>query len=370
MLGCREDARPIMEDQMARYTGKDAFERIRELAAMGVKPGGGHAHAGGDAEAPEGDVPGCSIRTLPDRLQVDAAGVAGAVNPVNLPPSLTLSGGALPDSPMSLTVLVSKYFGPAPRTLTVSFLETTPADLRTRIIAHMNAWTNCCGVSFRYTTGTGQVRISRAFAGYWSYLGTDILLIPPNQPTMNLQGFSMATRESEYKRVVRHETGHTLGFPHEHMRKELVDRIDPAKAYPYFLANQGWDKAQVDQQVLRPLDQASILGTPADQTSIMCYQLPAQIMKDGKPIVGGIDINATDCAFSGSIYPKAAAKPKPKAAAAPKRAAARKPAAGGGMLGMAPSGGYKEHEGDWADGKDVDVESVISEFGARGGKAR
>ena len=60
-------------------------------------------------------------------------------------------------------------------------------------------------------------RISRGSEGYWSYLGTDIRLIPRNRPTMNLQGFTMNTSESEYKRVVRHETGHTLGFPHEHI---------------------------------------------------------------------------------------------------------------------------------------------------------
>jgi len=56
-------------------------------------------------------------------------------------------------------------------------------------------------------------------SGYWSYLGTDILHIPKNRPTMCLENFSMDTLESEYKRVVRHETGHTLGFPHEHMRR-------------------------------------------------------------------------------------------------------------------------------------------------------
>ncbi len=81
---------------------------------------------------------------------------------------------------------------------------------------------------------TGDVRISTTGMGYWSYLGTDIMLVPKSNPTMNLQGFSMFTRESEYKRVVRHETGHTLGFPHEHLRKEIVANIDPARAYKYF----------------------------------------------------------------------------------------------------------------------------------------
>ena len=97
----------------------------------------------------------------------------------------------------------------------------------------------------------------------------------------------MNTRESEYHRVVRHETGHTLGFPHEHMRRELVARIDPQRAYAYFLATQGWDRAMVDAQVLTALDDASIFGTPADQDSIMCYQLPGQITVDGQPIRGG-----------------------------------------------------------------------------------
>ena len=80
----------------------------------------------------------------------------------------------------------------------------------------------------------GDVRISLTGNGYWSYLGTDILHIPSNMPTMNLQNFSMNTPESEYKRVVRHETGHTLGFPHEHLQRDIVNRIDPQKAYDYF----------------------------------------------------------------------------------------------------------------------------------------
>jgi hypothetical protein len=45
------------------------------------------------------------------------------------------------------------------------------------------------------------------------------------------------------------------------------------------------------------------MGTPADETSIMSYQLPGEIMKDGRPIAGGMDINEADYAFAGKIYP-------------------------------------------------------------------
>ena len=220
--------------------------------------------------------------------------------------------------------------GNTPRQLTVSFMESTPANLQTRILANMNAWGQTACITFALTRGTADVRISRGAGGYYSYLGTDILHIPKNRQTMNLEGFTMSTPESEYKRVVRHETGHTLGFPHEHMRKALVARVDPEKAYEYFLRTQGWDRQTVDQQVLTPLDERSIMGTPADQTSIMCYQLPGSITRDARPIVGGIDINPTDFAFAGKIYPKA------------------KPGPGHGVT--------LRQEDDWDESEDVDVD--------------
>jgi Astacin (Peptidase family M12A) len=265
-----------------------------------------HVHAGGKNVH-------CSIKQLPGRLVEKAAKTATSINPLNRvnfgPLGSVARGLVLP--PAAISVLIGKYWGPQQRRLTVSFLDGGPSDLRRRIIQHMNAWNQTAGISFVETRGVGKVRISRNQAGYWSYLGTDILHIPSNRPTLNLQGFSMSTEDSEFHRVVRHETGHTLGFPHEHMREELVALIDPEKAYDFFLRTQGWTREMVDQQVLTPLSQDSIMGTPADQDSIMCYQLPGSITKDGQPIRGGSDINATDQAFAGDIYPKVAHEAAP-----------------------------------------------------------
>jgi hypothetical protein len=284
----------------------EALHQIAEIANVAVRTceHNGNGSDGGTS-SPNGDC-GCTIKLLPRRLMEKAASEAIKINPVNAPLfGFAISpDGSSPIEPERLTLLVSKYWGAAARQITVSFMESTAADLRARILRHMNAWTRTCGISFVETRGTGQVRISRAGSGYWSYLGTDVRLIPSNRPTMNLQGFTMSTPESEFIRVVRHETGHTLGFPHEHMRRELVARIDPQKAYAYFLRTQGWDRQTVDQQVLTPLDDRSIMGTAADQTSIMCYQLPGSITRDGRPITGGVDINPTDYSFAGRIYPK------------------------------------------------------------------
>jgi len=288
---------------MEKSSYTSALQQIARLAGDALADGGSSPN-GADVPAAFDAGAGCRIMPVPRRLAAEAAAHAVRVNPVNAPlREFTVVGGAGPQDPQSLTLQTTKYWGPAPRTLTVSFMEATAPDLRARIVGHMNAWAQYCGVSFAETTSDADVRISRGQGGYWSYLGTDIHLIPANHQTMNLQGFTMSTDDSEFYRVVRHETGHTLGFPHEHMRKELVDRIDPPKAYDYFLRTQGWDRQMVDAQVLTPLDAGSIIGTPADEDSIMCYQLPGQITKDGEPIRGGTDINDTDGSFAGSVYP-------------------------------------------------------------------
>ncbi|MGE2737506.1 M12 family metallopeptidase [Mycolicibacterium vaccae] len=292
-------------EQLAR-----ALDEIGRIAAEATKQKSTITPDGHHTEDPAADI-ACGIKRLPARLNEQAAKVSVRMNPANAPLAEFLGVNApLPDSPLALTITTAKYWGPSRRTLSVSFMESTPSDLRTRIVSHLNAWSTWIGISFAETAGQGDVRISRGPGGYYSYLGTDITLVPANRQTMNLEAFTMNTPESEFRRVIRHEAGHTLGFPHEHMRQELVARIDPAKAYPYFLATQGWPKEVVDQQVLTPLNNATILGTAADQDSIMCYQLPGSITFDGQPIRGGTDINASDFAFASLLYPQSVFGPE------------------------------------------------------------
>ncbi|MBE3048963.1 peptidase M12 [Candidatus Bathyarchaeota archaeon] len=257
----------------------------------------------------------CTIRVLPDDEQVPAAARAIAHNPANAPSVQMLEKGA-PGTviePQHLALLTASYWGPAGVRLTVSFLEKPGADppsaeLRARILSHMNAWGAYSNVHFTETASGGQVRITRTMGppGYWSYLGTDVLSIPLDQPTMKFEGFTMETPDSEFHRVVRHEAGHTLGFPHEHATSGIVSRIDPDRAYKYFSMTQGWDRREVDQQVLTPLEKSALIATDeSDPLSIMCYALPGYIMRDRKAVLGGTDINATDGEFAGAIYPLA-----------------------------------------------------------------
>ncbi len=268
----------------------------------------------------------CTPKRLPPADWEKAADTAAAINPVNRPPIHRLMR-IMPDfapTRAALSVLTTKYWGAKGVKLTVGFLDNPPADLRKRILLHMNAWAKTANVTFVAAKTDPQVRIARVpNDGYWSYLGTDVLHIKKAEPTMNLDSFTMSTPESEYKRVVRHETGHTLGFPHEHLRRQLVAKIDVAKAIAYYQRTQGWPPDKVRFQVLTPLEEGSLIGTAsADANSIMCYQIPGELTRSGEPIVGGIDIDKWDREFIALIYPRL--KSRPSAAARKPRAAARK----------------------------------------------
>ena len=91
--------------------------------------------------------------------------------------------------------------------LTVGFMDGPVPALRARILSHMNAWGKTANVLFSETKTDPQVRIVRAnspddAAGYWSHLGTEVLEIDADQPTMKLQDFTMDTPYSEFYRVV------------------------------------------------------------------------------------------------------------------------------------------------------------------------
>lgn len=250
----------------------------------------------------------CTLKNLPDNLLTLAADKALEINRSNYDAAVSRFNKSKPPTRrnMRISVLTTKYWGTSGVNLTVGFLDNPPQNLRKRILSHLNAWNKTAKIKFSETQTDPEVRITREPGdGHWSYLGTDILFIKPDEPTMNLDSFTMKTPDSEFYRVVRHEAGHTLGCPHEHLRRELVESIDPHKAFEYFSITNGWSKEEVRRQVLTPLEESSLWASlSVDSDSIMCYQIPGSITKNGNPIPGGLDISGQDYDFIGKIYPK------------------------------------------------------------------
>ena len=259
----------------------------------------------------------CRPKSLPPDLLADAERRAVELNPDNAAERRTVkrSPSGRRGGSRRIAVVIARKWPRSGVKLSVSFMDNPAKALRSRILQHMNAWGSHANVLFSETQGTGQVRIARLdqpedMAGYWSWVGTEILEIALDQPTLNLEGFTMKTKESEFRRVVRHEAGHTMGFDHEHMRTGIVHQIDKTKAYEYYDRESGWDVKEVNEQVLTPLAERSLMGSrETDPTSIMCYHMPASVMKNGKAIRGGKDINPSDYAFAASLYPPKRAVP-------------------------------------------------------------
>lgn len=268
--------------------------------------------------APSEFIP-CSIARLPDSLQWEAMKVAVAENPANAPMRQFVTASIAERvsdmlDPGALTALTQKFWKAGGVDLTVSFVDNPSTSVRNKILERANWWGTKTGanVKFRWVQSNGQVRIGRGRGGYWSYMGTDILSVPMNQITMNLEGFTDSTPESEWDRVPVHEFGHTMGFPHEHLRAEIIARIDRNKALNYFAQTQGWDSRTTISNVLTPLGAGTWIGTETpDQDSVMCYQLPGTITVDGQPIRGGAGMNERDRAFCLKCYPSLNPPPPP-----------------------------------------------------------
>ncbi|HYC90797.1 MAG TPA: hypothetical protein VEO54_16385 [Thermoanaerobaculia bacterium] len=134
----------------------------------------------------------CVSRSLPPEKLATAARRAIEINPANAVESRRVERTPIGrrGGPRRLALVVGRRWPTSGVKLSVQFLDSPPAALRARILRHLNAWSKTANVTFTETRGTGKVRISRFdeppdMAGYWSYLGTEILEIDSDQPTMN-----------------------------------------------------------------------------------------------------------------------------------------------------------------------------------------
>lgn len=254
---------------------------------------------------------GCTIKELPEEKHLESAKTAVDLNPANKPLVLAKSHPAL--TPAFLAGMTSKLWPSSGIVLGVYFMDTSDPSLKARILSHANAWTAFANVKFvEASASMAQVRLARVPGqGYYSYLGVDILQVPKNEQTLNLDSFSLNTPESEYNRVVKHEFGHTLGLVHEHLRKVIIDQLDVAKTIADFEATQGWSQAEVIAQVLTPVPETQLTANAPDVHSIMCYFISSRDTKSGQPIPGGTDIDDFDKQEIGKIYPLAIVPPPP-----------------------------------------------------------
>jgi hypothetical protein len=192
------------------------------------------------------------------------------------------------------------------RTLTVSFIGGNK-QVKDRLIRHANTWMDHANIEFDFKPRKkpGDIRISfRKKDGSWSYVGTEILSIPKNEPTMNFGWLTPTLDDIEFHRVVLHEFGHTLGCIHEHQRPDNGIPWDKPKVYTYYKQMDDWSEEEVDEQVFDKYDVSQLRSNQVDKDSIMMYPVPEELTKGRFSIGWNGNLSAADKKFIAKIYPK------------------------------------------------------------------
>jgi hypothetical protein len=194
------------------------------------------------------------------------------------------------------------------RKLRIRFLDGDPA-VQAKVAAVAKEWMKHANVNLEFGNDPkAEIRISFKQVGYWSAIGTDALVeeyFAKNQPTMNFQGFSKATPDSEYHRVVLHEFGHALGCIHEHQSPANGIKWNKEQIYRDLGGPPNkWDKATVDHNMFAKYAKDQTNYTAFDSKSIMLYSFPKTWTTDGMTFPTNTQLSGTDKEYIKKQYPK------------------------------------------------------------------
>lgn len=244
----------------------------------------------------------CIDKELPPELRVAAAERAIAENPANAAMFSFSPGVGVASLPPSFLALITGKKWRNGRTLRVSFLDGAP-EVQARVEQYAHQWSDYANIKFDFSSDPdAEIRISFELEGSWSYLGTDALTVPQDEPTMNYGWLTPDSPDEEYSRVVIHEFGHALGCIHEHQNPAAGIPWDKEAVYRYY-ARFGWSRQQVDHNLFRRYSADITQFSEFDPNSIMLYSIPNELTIGDFEIGWNTKLSATDKAFIGTIYP-------------------------------------------------------------------
>lgn len=204
-----------------------------------------------------------------------------------------------------MAIITSSKWQPG-TTITISFLD--GSALQKRKVKKMAArWLPLVNLKFNYLRSRrGMIRISFVNdPGSWSYIGTQCLSMPEDEPTMNFGWLRDDTDDAEWERVVVHEFGHALGCIHEHQNPAGGIKWNKPAVYKYYEGPpNNWTKAEVDNNLFHKYAADQTQFTAVDRNSIMMYPIPKEFLLSGDPMGWNLHLSPTDEAFIAETYPK------------------------------------------------------------------
>ena len=254
----------------------------------------------------------CVDRVLPDSWESAAQKWAAAENPEN-------TGSAIP-MPASMAVVRSRKWQPG-RTLRVKFIGGAPA-VRQKVFFWAKHYEQFANIKFEQVTDSADAEIRIAFEpteGSWSYVGTDILTVPRNLPTMNFGWLTPTSSDQDYSSVVLHEFGHALGCIHEHQSPAGGIPWDKDVVYRDLSGPPNrWSKAQIDANMFTQYNQNQTQFTDLDPASIMMYSFPSAWTGGKLATRWNTVLSPVDKSYIAAMYPREnAPAPDPQPVAPP-----------------------------------------------------
>uniref|UniRef100_A0A6C0LVR1 Peptidase metallopeptidase domain-containing protein n=1 Tax=viral metagenome TaxID=1070528 RepID=A0A6C0LVR1_9ZZZZ len=138
----------------------------------------------------------------------------------------------------------------------------------------------------------------------WSMVGTDSEHEKSKgTPSMNLGWFDVGT--------YIHEFGHALGMIHEHQNPKGSYGIkwDIPKVVSYMEETQGWDKKEVEKNVIGKYKLDQINGSQFDPLSVMLYFFPNDLTTNNKGTRQNFRLSGIDTEWLSKTYPGGRSKP-------------------------------------------------------------
>ncbi len=215
---------------------------------------------------------------------------------------------------MVYMALMTQKQWPNGHVLRVTFLDEN-LPVQRRIIALARQWEAYANIHFDFLPNNHQsadLRIGLEFNGRsWSYLGTDALLIPTTEPTMNFGWLTATSSDDAYARVVLHEFGHALGAIHEHQHPDAGIPWDKEAVYAaYEQPPNNWSREQVDINLFHKYSHNQLNYSTFDPTSIMLYAIDNKLTLGNWEVGWNSQLSALDKEFIATMYPKNGSTPE------------------------------------------------------------
>ncbi|APZ94465.1 M12 family metallopeptidase [Fuerstiella marisgermanici] len=186
---------------------------------------------------------------------------------------------------------------PNGRTLHIRFLNGT--DQQQQIVREFAPqWTEQANLTFAFDDApNAEIRIAFNDDGAWSYVGTDALGIPGNQPTMNFGWQDEA--------VVLHEFGHMIGMIHEHQNPDdnPIEWNKPVVIQALGGPPNNWDLATIQHNMFDKYNLSQINGSEFDPASVMLYSFPPTWTLNDFHSEPNDVLSDVDKEFAARVYP-------------------------------------------------------------------